>query len=368
MSGKCRILFGGGGTAGHLFPGVAIADELKERFGCHVRFVGTRNGIEYTSLPPMGYALSVVWISGIARGRFLRNLLFPLKMAVSFVQAVGIIRRYKPHAIVGTGGYASWPVVMAGSVMGVPLFLQEQNIKPGLVTKIMAPKADTVYMSYPDTEQFLQGKARKILCGNPTRSSLDTMDRADACKVFGLDPRRKTVFIFGGSQGSLFINRLIAEAADRLVTDLPVQLLWATGPRWADWVSTVAAGKNIKIYPFIDNMAAAYGAADLTVCRSGATTIAEITRLGVPALFIPFAAAADNHQQKNADILSRKGAAAVLTEHDADAETLLGKVTSLIQDHDALRGIADKARELGRPDAAPRIAEDILSVIEESLY
>jgi len=361
---QLKIIFSGGGTGGHLYPAVAVAKNLEKKHRCSLLFVGTKKGIESTVIPDLGYNLKHVWISGIARGRFFKNILFPLKMAVSFLQSTFIILGFKPHAVIGTGGYASWPVLMAAHMMRIPVFLQEQNIKPGLVTKSMSSKANTVYLSYAETEKYISKKTRKIITGNPTRDDLGKYDKKEACRFFNLDPDKKTVFVFGGSQGSLFINNLIKKCAGELSKKQNLQILWAAGPRWAEELRRDVKYNNIHIVPFIKNMAAAYGACDLAVCRSGATTIAELTRLGIPAVFIPFARAADNHQQKNAELLYQKGAAYMITEKEAAPGKLVSLLDSIVNDPEKLKSMSEKSGNLGKPDAAGLIADDILNVLK----
>jgi len=358
-----RIIITGGGTGGHLYPGIALAREFEKNTPCKILFVGTKRGVEASVVPDYGYDLNFVWISGISRGRVLKNLLFPLKMAVSFFQALAIIRKFRPHAIIGTGGYASWPVLRAGVLSGVQAFIQEQNIKPGLVTRVMAPKVNTIFTSYVETEDFLKGGAERIVAGNPTRMDLDKSNKSQGLEYFKLRRDRKTIFVFGGSQGSLFINNLMETAAPLLVRDYKIQILWAAGPRWAEMIKEKINNPNIKIYPYIENMAAAYGASDLVVCRSGATTIAEITRLGIPALFIPFAAAADNHQEKNAEILCSRGAGAMIREREADPEKVVSTIVSLLDNEGDLKKLAENARSLGKPNAAHTIVKHILEKI-----
>ena len=359
-----RIIITGGGTGGHLYPGIALANEFKKSISCKILFVGTKKGVEVSVVPAHGYDLKFVWISGISRGRVVKNLLFPLKMAVSFFQAFTIIRKFHPDAIIGTGGYASWPVLRAGVITGVPVFIQEQNIKPGLVTRVMAPKVNTVFTSYIETEKYLKGETKKVVAGNPTRNDLDKADRLQGIKFFNLNKDKKTVFIFGGSQGSLFINNLMEKAGPLLAIDHKLQILWAAGPRWAEMIKGKVNNPDIKIYPYIENMAAAYGVSDLVVCRSGATTIAEITRLGIPCLFIPFAAAANNHQEKNAEILCKAGAGEMISEKEADSETIIRKIVSIISNEIKLKKMAANALSFGKPDAAQSIVNNILEEIK----
>ncbi|MCK5148224.1 undecaprenyldiphospho-muramoylpentapeptide beta-N-acetylglucosaminyltransferase [bacterium] len=361
-----RILLTGGGTGGHLFPGLAIIDEFNRRRENLLLFVGTRHGIESRIVPNMGIPFRTVWISGLHRGRLWGNLLFPIKMIVSLIQSLIIIIKFKPDVIIGTGGYVTWPVVKAGQLLKKVTVLQEQNEAPGLVMRQLAGSASQVHLSFESSIRHFPGRPNIYVSGNPTRSDLDAADRAKGLKNFNLSEDKKVLFIFGGSQGALGLNKAVIAALPQLMANDGHQILWGTGPRWIKMVETaiIPWKERIKITQFIDHMDMAYGAADLLMCRSGATTVAEITRLGLPAIYIPFPGSAEGHQVDNAAVLEKAGAGIVLLEKDASPDKMTEIVNMLINDEDRLSRMSANALALGRPRAAEKIVIEILSIFE----
>lgn len=360
-----RFLLTAGGTGGHLYPAIAIAEELKKRVPCTLRFVGTRRGIEATVVPQKGYDFRTVWISGFQRRRFWRNLAVPLKMMISSVQALWIVGTYRPDVLIGTGGYASWPIMSIGILLGMKTVIQEQNAVPGVVTRLLAGHVDRVFLSFSASCQYLKENANVRISGNPTREDLDVNDKKKAYASFRLSPARKTLFIFGGSQGARSINQGIGRILGRLMTNDDLQILWAAGPRWAASIQQEVREyrDRVSVFPYIGRMGEAYLISDLVICRAGATTIAEVARLGVPVVFIPLPGAAGGHQEANARILVDAGAAELVYERDFDTGDWVSTVVSLLNDPERLDRMRKNLKPFGRPDAAGRIVDDILDLV-----
>lgn len=357
-----KIVISGGGTGGHLYPGLAIVQELQRRMSCEVLFIGTKKGLEARIVPQKGYALRTVCIRGFRRGNVWGNLLFPFRMVISLLQTLFIIMRFQPDVVVGTGGYESWPVLTAGILLNKKTVIQEQNRAPGLVTRILSPYVDSVHLSFEDSKRYFRKQTNLHVSGNPTRDDLAKVDRNEAYKHYGLRRGRTTLFIFGGSQGSLPINDAISAILDWILQKTDTQILWSTGPRWFEGIQekTETYRDRVKVYPYIEEMGLAYSVADLLICRAGATTVAEITRLGIPALFIPFSKAAAAHQAENARLLQQKGAAEMVMEEEIAEGKLERVIVELSVDSGRRREMGMKAKEFGKPDAAKIIADDII--------
>jgi UDP-N-acetylglucosamine--N-acetylmuramyl-(pentapeptide) pyrophosphoryl-undecaprenol N-acetylglucosamine transferase len=360
-----NVVLTGGGTGGHLYPGLAIADELAKRIPCRFLFIGTKRGLESSVVPGRGMAFKTVWIGGLKRGRFLANLLFPLKMAVSFLQALAILARYRPDLGVGTGGYVSWPVITAALLLGCHTVIQEQNEKPGLVTRILALRADAVHLSYESSVRYFRKKKRLHVSGNPTRADLERPRTESAYEHFGLNPRRTTVFVFGGSQGALSLNNAFVRMAGSLMTRTDAQILWAAGPRWSRDIENQIQpwSDRVRVFPYIAEMGLAYAVSDLAVCRSGASTAAEVARLGLAVVFIPFPDAAGGHQEANARAMVDAGAAVLVREGSEFLSRLEAEVTDLIRSPEKRRMLSSKIRNFARPGAAEAVVTQILETL-----
>ena len=363
--GPLRAIFSGGGTGGHLFPALAIADEFKNlEPDAEVLFVGTSDRIEARVVPQKGYAFRSIWISGFRRGLYAGNLLFPVKAVVGLMQAAAIIRKFKPDVVVGTGGYVSGPVLRAAVMLKVPTLIQEQNSYPGVTTRLLARKVDEVHLTFESSRKYIDRTQGVFITGNPTRSDLDAVDLADACRYFGFDPsdRKKTLLVVGGSLGARSINLAIEKSLDLLIRH-GVRIVWQTGEADAARVKRIcesAAPGRVWAGAFIDRMEYAYRVSDLVVCRAGATTIAELTRLGKPALLVPYPHAAANHQVENARSLAESGAAEIVPDHEA-LEWLGAKIVGALDDV-RLSEMSVRSRKLGKPEAAVRIAERAIAL------
>ena len=354
------ILFAAGGTGGHLFPAIAIAEEIKKlEPDARIAFVGTKNKIEARIVPQKGFAFYTIWISGFHRRLTLDNLLFPIKVVVSLFQSFFLLHKTRPDVVVGTGGYVCGPVLFAATRMKVPTVVHESNSYPGVTTRMVASRVSRVFLAFDVTKQWLPGVAADTmeLVGTPTRESLGKISHEEGLKYFDLHPQKKTLLVFGGSLGATALNVAIAKIIDELVRT-GVQVIWQTGEKEFEKYQS-KRGDNIWVGKFINEMEFAYAAADLVMCRSGATTVAELIRQGKPAILVPYPHAAANHQEINAKVLVEAGAAVMI--RDAEVETkALPAIREILSDDSQRVAMHEKSLVLGRPNAGKEIAEKIL--------
>lgn len=366
-----RVLFTGGGTGGHLYPAIALIEELEERLKnklqLEILFIGIKRGLESTVLPNLGYPLRTIWIRGFQRGlnfhNIIKNLLLPLRVAVSILQSRFILKRFKPHVAIGTGGYTSGPPLLMASRMNIPFFILEQNVIPGITTRLLSKKAKEIFVSFENTENLMENA---VWLGTPLRHSLKNIDQSQAIRFFDLKPGLKTVLIFGGSQGSHAINTFWK---DHLLSHLKrndCQFIWQTGQRdYLNIYNIFRGNPRIYITPFIHEMWIAYSASDLVVSRAGALTISELCLFGKPSILIPLPTAANNHQELNARHLEDAGSAIVVLQNDLNTDILDRKLESLIKDNHRLSEMATNALSLSKTDSAKLIIDRILKFIED---
>jgi len=358
---KLKILIAAGGTGGHVFPAIAIADEIKKlRPNAEFLFVGTKGKIESRVVPQRGYVLASIWISGFHRSLRIENLLFPIKVCVSLVQSFFLMKKFQPGIVIGTGGYVCGPVLYVASMLGIPTAVHESNSFPGITTRMLSTRATRIFTAFDATAGWLKRKDNIELSGTPTRDVLGTVSREDGIKFFNLDPSKKTVFVFGGSLGAASIN----EAIKSLVHDVSgftIQWIWQTGKTDAALAKEMAAIKNCWVNTFIDKIENAYAAADLVVCRAGATTLAELTRLGKTSILIPYPHAAADHQTFNAQTLVNAGAAVMIADRDVKMK-LKDVIHSLLNDDKKCRQMNEASLALGKPNAGREIAQRILEL------
>ncbi len=364
---ELRVLFAGGGTGGHLFPGLAIADTIRKQHPtAAIRFVGTRNKIEARFVPKRGYEFETIWISGFRRSLEPANILFPVKIVVSLAQSFLILRRFRPQVVVGTGGYVCGPVVFVALLMKIPTLLQEQNSYPGVTTRLLSSRATEVHLTFEISRVHFTRQDNLHVSGNPTRSELGTIPRSEGAKAFNLDPMRRTVLVVGGSLGASSLNQATIAILRDLIRQ-QVQLLWQTGEKDYDRCATSVsrAGKEtkdlVRLRKFIDRVEYAYAASDLVVCRAGATTIAELTRVAVPSILVPYPAAAADHQTENARAMVEADAAVLLSDEDVK-EKLGTTIRELLGSPEKLYSMAANARSLARPEAAQDLANRIIEL------
>jgi UDP-N-acetylglucosamine--N-acetylmuramyl-(pentapeptide) pyrophosphoryl-undecaprenol N-acetylglucosamine transferase len=360
-----RVVIAGGGTGGHLLPGIALAEEMRRRWPVEILFVGTKKGVEARLLPKLGWPLHFVWIRGLRRSLSPDLLLFPIRLVVSMFQCAGLYRKFKPDAVIGTGGYVSGPALISALIMGIPTVIQEQNSYPGLVNRVLARYVRQVHVSFPNSMEFFRRKDNLFLSGNPVRVTASRASVAAARESFGLHAERPTLLVFGGSQGARAINRVLLRALPSLLETTDLQILWATG-RYDEaeiQSATQRWRERIAVLPFIDRMPDAYRAADIVVARAGATTISEITFWGLPSILIPYPYATAGHQEQNARALAEAGAAWMILEKELTAERLVEAVRTLLSSSDRMLKMSQAARKLARPDAARTIVDHLATLL-----
>jgi UDP-N-acetylglucosamine--N-acetylmuramyl-(pentapeptide) pyrophosphoryl-undecaprenol N-acetylglucosamine transferase len=363
-----RVVVGTGGTAGHVLPAIAVADRLRERFDADVVFVGRAEGQEATLVPAAGFHLETVEALPFAR----RLSIGTLRAPVAALRAAGRSRRVIRGAdvVIGMGGFVSVPVALAARVERAPLIVHEQNALPGLANRLAARWARTVALSFSETADRFPRRTRTVVTGNPVRVSIARVpaERSvlaeEARRLLDLEADRRTVVVFGGSQGALQLNRAAVELAGSLALREDLQLVVLTGPQHHDEVRRrlPPGGRLIvRTVAFLDRMELAYAAADLVVCRAGATTVAELTACGLPSILVPYPYATGRHQEANARALQRAGAATVVLDEAATGETLRRGIRSILDDAGRLLSMSRSATRFGRPEAADAVADVAVS-------
>lgn len=360
-----RMVISGGGTGGHLFPAIAIAQKVKELSpDSEVLFVGAEGKIEMEKVPKYGYKIEGLWISGFHRGQLLRNVNLPFKVISSLLKARRIVKSFKPQIAVGVGGYASGPLLFMAGKSGVPTLLQEQNSYPGVTNKLLAGKAKKICVAFPGMEKFFD-KNKLVETGNPVRTNIKRISKAEASEELGFDANKPTILVIGGSLGARSINNAL-EANLKMLKQSDVQVLWQCGKIYIDGLKE-RIGKelpsNILLTDFINDMDVAYGAADLVVSRAGALSISEITYLAKPSIMVPSPNVAEDHQTKNAMVLSNSQAAQLVLDKDAK-ETLIPTMLDLVKQPSELQTMASHAEKLAKPDAALHIVNEIFSLVK----
>ncbi len=361
-----RVLIAGGGTGGHVYPALATIAALRELGNFEFLYVGGRDGIETRIVPRYNIAMETLWISGFARGLRLKNLLFPVKLLASLWKSRRIIKRFQPHVAVGAGGYVSGPVLYMAAKMKVPVLIEEQDVYPGVTTRLLARYARKICLSFEGTRKHLEKYAGKIVVtGNPVRKELTAMDRRQALAHWGFDPGRLTLFIFGGSQGARSINQAMIKLLPELSRKYPLQVLWQTGESQYETVMKQVESHNttVKVMAFVQEMGAAYTAADVVVCRAGALTLAELALTAKPAILIPYPHAAANHQEHNSRLMEEAGAALMVREGEGWEQELKIKLQTILDDPELRQKQARAWQRLARPDAAEKISREILELI-----
>ena len=360
-----RVLISGGGTGGHIYPAIAIADALKSKNAeIEILFVGANGRMEMTKVPAAGYDIKGLDIAGFQRRLTLKNLSFPFKVMKSLKAASRIIRHFKPDVGVGVGGYASGPAMYSLSGKGIPLLLQEQNSYPGITNKILASKAQTICTAYPEMSQFFPQEKIEFT-GNPVRTDLLEVasKRDEAYSHFGLDPKKKTCLIVGGSLGALTLNKAMDAGCSQLESVDNLQFVWQIGAAHEErfMASDTAKLSHVKATKFIDRMDLAYAAGDLMIGRAGALTISELSIVGMPTILVPSPNVSEDHQTKNAMALVNRDAALLVKDADAQ-DTLITEAIRLSKDRALQQTLASNVRQLAKPTAADRIAELVLAL------
>lgn len=361
-----RLIISGGGTGGHIFPAIAIANEFRERHpNAQILFIGAKGRMEMTRVPEAGYKIIGLWISGLQRTLTLSNVLFPVKVIVSFIRASFIIKRFKPHAVVGTGGYASGPIMLAATRFGVASVAQEQNSFAGMVNKQVGSKVSKVCVAYEGMEKYFP-KDKIVLTGNPVRKDiLEVHTKRDRALIqFGFEANKRTLLVIGGSLGARTINESILAGIEKLI-DAQVQVIWQTGKGYYQNMSAQMSKYNqnkIRVVDFLKEMDIAYAAADVVISRSGALAVSELCIAGKPCILVPSPNVAEDHQTKNAMALVEKQAAQFVS--DKDAKTILvDEAMKLLFDEHRTNILSKNIALLAKPDATREIVKEIEKLI-----
>lgn len=361
-----KVIISGGGTGGHIYPAIAIANALKELLpGTEILFVGAKGRMEMEKVPAAGYHIEGLWISGIQRKLTADNLMFPFKVISSLFKAGDILKRFKPDIAIGVGGYASFPLLYAASGSGIPTLIQEQNGYAGVANKFLAKKAEKICVAYEGMDKFFPAE-KLIQTGNPVRKDIQYTEskKEEGYKHFGLDPEKKTILVIGGSLGARTINESIDKDLD-LLKEKDIQVLWQTGK----WYINKAKEKeklydNIKVFDFIYQMDLAYSVADMVISRAGALSISELAIVGKPVILVPSPNVAEDHQTKNAMALVKMDAANLIADSKAH-EQLVPSALALLEDEPAQSALCHNILKLGKPNAASDIAKVIFEIIKE---
>ena len=360
---KHRFIISGGGTGGHIFPAIYIADELKFRFSqSDLLFVGARDRMEMVKVPAHGYEIKGLWISGLNRKFTLNNLLFPFKLIFSLIQSLIIILKFNPDAVVGTGGFASGPIVFVASLLRVPSLIQEQNSYPGITNRILAGMVKKICVSYTGLDKYFPISKIK-LTGNPVRNNIRNHNSKydEGIQLFNLDINRKTLLIIGGSQGSKEINKHVFSCIE-FFNYINIQVIWQCGKIYYNQYKELVSSDNIKIYPFLERIDLAFSVSDYIVSRAGAGAISELSIVGIPVIFIPSPNVAEDHQTKNAQSLVDKQAAILI--HEKDLETEFKK---MIMELNSSRDLQNKLSKNIKGLAFENATRDIVNEVEKLL-
>ena len=365
---KYKFIISGGGTGGHIFPAISIANALKKRLpDADILFVGALGRMEMERVPAAGYPIEGLPISGFDRKNMLRNIKVVWNLLRSLVLARRIISRFKPNVAIGVGGYASAPTLRAASALGVPTVIQEQNSYAGVTNKLLARKAKRICVAYEGMDRFFP-KDKVILTGNPVRQDLFSVEpkTEEAYRFFNFDPKKKTILVVGGSLGARTINQSIIAGLDKLAkTD--VQIIWQTGKFYIEDARKAAEpfiSPNLLVTDFVSRMDMAYSIADLVVSRAGASSISELCLLAKPVILIPSPNVAEDHQTQNALALVHKDAAIMIKDADSKAQ-LVDKMLEVIEDETQLNKLSKSILQLAEKDSADRIAEEILKLVAQ---
>ncbi len=369
-----RFIISGGGTGGHLYPAIAVAEELIQRGLTgkkakeDILFVGTEHGIEKNIVPREGYPIEYLHVTGFVGKSFLQKLRSLFQFALSFKSAFRILNRFRPKAVIGSGGYASLTVVICASLKGIPTIALEQNSVPGLSNRILSRFVDALCVTYEDSMSFFPAE-KTFHTGNPIRTRILKTDIEEALKTFPVDRTKKTILVFGGSSGAISINSAIIDALPYMLDlKLYIQFIHQTGEKDFDRIKEhyKKAGFNALVYKFVHTIGEAYTVSDLLICRAGATTLSEITAAGKAAILIPYPYAAANHQEKNALRLEAINAAKVIKEKNLSGEVLASTIRKILIDSEEYKNMEKASYSLGKPEATEKVVNIITSLVNRT--
>jgi UDP-N-acetylglucosamine--N-acetylmuramyl-(pentapeptide) pyrophosphoryl-undecaprenol N-acetylglucosamine transferase len=358
-----KFLISGGGTGGHIYPAIAIANALQKKYpDAEFLFVGAKDKMEMEKVPAAGYTIKGLWISGFQRQLTIKNLMFPFKLISSTLKAFGIVRNFKPTIAIGTGGFASGPTLFAAARKGIPTLIQEQNSYPGITNKLLSKNAKKVCVAYDRLERFFP-KEKIIKTGNPVRQDLlnTSEKRTEALSFFNLEKGQKTLLVLGGSLGARRVNHLIEEQLP-LFDKMKVQVLWQCGKLYFEEYKKYSELNNIQVFEFIREMDFAYAAADMIISRAGASSVSELCIVGKPVIFIPSPNVAEDHQTKNAKSIVDENAALMIAEKNLDGfEDLF---VGLVSDENRQKELSKNIKSLALPNATDSIVNEIEKLIQ----
>ncbi len=361
-----RIMISGGGTGGHIYPAIAIANTLKAMLAdVEIRFVGAKGRMEMEKVPEAGYEITGLWISGIQRRLTLDNLSFPFKLISSIWKSFSLLRKFKPDVVIGVGGYASGALLYAATKKGIPTLIQEQNSYAGITNKLLANKVDKVCVADDNMARFFP-KEKITITGNPVRNDIIDVSekKEEALKFFGFTNEKPVLLIIGGSLGARTINNTVADGLEKLIQE-GVQVLWQTGKFYIDEMLQRSKEMNlegVKIVAFVKEMDLAYAAADVVISRAGALSVSELCLTAKPVIFVPSPNVAEDHQTKNAEAIVSKDAAIMVKDSDA-SKSLIDQTIALINDNDKRNELSKNIKALGKPNAAKDIVREIIGLI-----
>jgi UDP-N-acetylglucosamine--N-acetylmuramyl-(pentapeptide) pyrophosphoryl-undecaprenol N-acetylglucosamine transferase len=365
-----KIVISGGGTGGHIFPAIAIADAVKRRFpDADILFVGAEKRMEMRRVPDAGYRIIGLPVSGFNRSNLLKNIRVLWRLQKSLLKARKIINDFKPHAAVGVGGYASGPLLRVASAKHIPILVQEQNSYPGVTNKLLAKKADAICVAYDGMERFFP-KEKIVLTGNPCRNLLSIdVSREEASKYFNLDPNKRTIFVTGGSLGSKTLNRAVTRHLNTL-RNADVQIIWQAGELFFHdiflEIQNINSSNNVHVCSFIDRMDYAYKAADVVISRAGAGVISELCLLGKPTILVPSPNVTEDHQTKNALALVSKNAALMIRDEEAEYKMIAAAI-ELLDSPQRMKLLSENILKLAQHDSDMRIVDELVRIIENEM-
>lgn len=361
MKQSVNIIISGGGTGGHIYPAIAIANELKEKYSkANILFVGAKDRMEMEKVPQAGYPIKGLWITGIQRSLSAKNLIFPFKLISSLYKANAIIKKFKPNIVIGTGGFASGPTLYMASKRGVKTLIQEQNSYPGITNRWLAKKVDKICVAYDNLERFFPSK-KMIKTGNPVRQDLLQINskRKEALAYFKLDTNKKTLVVIGGSLGARTINKLLEKNIEWLIKQ-NIQVIWQTGKLYFEEYKKYDQ-QGVQTHAFLNKMDLVYAAADFIISRAGAGSISELCIVGKPVIFIPSPNVAENHQTKNAEAVVHKNAALMLEE--TELEKFKTIFSQLQKEEELQKKLSENCKKLALPNATKTIVAEIEKLI-----
>jgi UDP-N-acetylglucosamine--N-acetylmuramyl-(pentapeptide) pyrophosphoryl-undecaprenol N-acetylglucosamine transferase len=365
-----RIMFAAGGTGGHIYPAIAVADELKKLDNkIEIKFVGAKGRIEENIVPANGYELLTIDLRGFYRSLSPKNVGVTLKFLRAVRKSNIYLKEFRPEIVFGTGGFVSGPVLWSASKLRIPTVIQEGNSYPGITVKWLSPKADKVILNFEETKKYLKRQDNIVMMPYPVRANLVKYSKDEALKYFGLSQGegrdRKTIFVFGGSQGAGSINKALLKCFRDLLSN-NIQIIWQTGENFYDKIQDeVKLYKNVKVLKYVESIDYAYSAADLIICRSGISTVMELASFGCAAVFVPFSLASENHQEKNANSLADKGAAEMILDKELD-QKLQTVILKLINDDKKLDEMKKNILKFADKEAAGKMALLLIEMVNSS--